>query len=229
MQCAAATLFGCCWMLSRTGSRKVLGSFVLTLDRAAVMLRGSRWVTLGGTSLYHILAGTGHLEVGGNVCTYTGSAAHAWVVGASEFDQSGCGKVLWGAASTIRASPAGQGKLKQRNAFPSSLCCKDPLKLMGVSIQNFILFSRGSCVCITTIFKRWIFQDLAVSISRAPINSLWSSEMALSHEHDLVNYWLLVLSTLYSNYFLLHTMYIFWLVILLSVPLALHRSFDIFN
>lgn len=123
------------------------GQFCADL-RAAVMLRGSQWVTLGGTSLYHILAGTGHLEVGGNVCTYTGSAAHAWVVGVSEFDQSGCGKVLWGAASTIRASPAGQGKLKQRNAFPSSLCSKDPLKLMGVSIQNFILFSRGPCVCV---------------------------------------------------------------------------------
>ena len=103
------------------------------------------------------------------------------------------GKVLLGAASNIRTSPAGGGKLKQQNAFYSRLCCKDPLKLMGVSIQSFILFSRGSYACVynhyiqkMTIPRRfgyWYFQS-----THQLILDVRSSDMALSHQHDLVNY-----------------------------------------
>lgn len=64
-----------------------------------------------------------------------------------EVGESGCGQVLLGAASDSRASPAGWGKLKQENVFYGRVCCKDSLKLMGVSMQNLFCSVEG-CVCV---------------------------------------------------------------------------------
>lgn len=88
---------------------------------------------------------------------------------------------------------------------------------------------RFSCVCVCNhhMQKLNIPRRFGCQYFQSKISSWWWDLQTRLFRTGMI--WSIVTCCIYSNYFPLHTMYVFCIVIILHVPFALQRSFDIVN